>query len=437
MKLYIETYGCQMNINDSEIIAGIMQLHNYEITENAKEADLILINTCSIRDNAEQRIMGRLGYFRELKGYKSSLKVGLVGCMAERLKEKLLNEDVINLVIGPDSYRHLPDLLNSNGEDKRIHVDLSIEETYESVQPLRYDNNGISAFVSITRGCNNFCSYCVVPYTRGRERSRPVDTILHEVKELIDNGYKEATLLGQNVNSYRYETTHGVVDFPWLIEEIAITYPSLRLRFSTSHPKDISERLIDCIAKYPNISKHVHLPSQSGSNAILKKMNRKYTREEYLKKINLIYTKIPGCSITTDIIAGFCGETQQDHEDTLSLMKESRYDYAYMFKYSERPGTKAEETLDDDVPEEVKSARLSEIISLQHNLSMESNQRDLGKTFEVLVEGESKKSSLKLYGRSSQNKVVVFPKENFKKGDLVNVIIEKVTSGTLIGKVVR
>jgi len=232
MKLYIETYGCQMNINDSEIIAGIMQLHNYEITENAKEADLILINTCSIRDNAEQRIMGRLGYFRELKGYKSSLKVGLVGCMAERLKEKLLNEDVINLVIGPDSYRHLPDLLNSNGEDKRIHVDLSIEETYESVQPLRYDNNGISAFVSITRGCNNFCSYCVVPYTRGRERSRPVDTILHEVKELIDNGYKEATLLGQNVNSYRYETTHGVVDFPWLIEEIAITYPSLRLRFT-------------------------------------------------------------------------------------------------------------------------------------------------------------------------------------------------------------
>ncbi len=436
-KLYIETYGCQMNVNDSEIVVSIMKDNGVDLTSDINQADIILVNTCSIRENAEQRVWGRLDVFRQIKAKRPDLMVGVIGCMAERLKEKLLeNEKLVDLVIGPDAYRELPSLLQEAGTgQKAINVLLSREETYADISPVRTDKNNVSAFVSIMRGCNNFCAYCVVPYTRGRERSRDAGSILREIGELNEQGYREVTLLGQNVNSYRRDKLpgNGSLDFSDLLEKAALEYPHMRFRFSTSHPRDISDKLLHAIARNSNICKHIHLPAQSGSSRILKLMNRGYTREEYLERIAAIRRIIKDCAISTDIIAGFCTETVQDHQQTLSLMEEAAYDFAFMFKYSERPGTDAAEKLDDDVPEKVKSQRLSEIIKLQSALSARSKEADPGKTVEVLVEGTSKKSEHELYGRNSQNKVVVFPNNGFKPGDYVNVKITRFTPATLIG----
>lgn len=432
-KLYIETYGCQMNIADSEVVAAILS-HDYEITTNGKEADLLLMNTCSVRDNAEQRIRKRL---RELAAYKKrdpEMIVGLLGCMAERLKEKLLNEEeVLDFIAGPDAYRSLPELIEKakRGENP-FNTLLSTQETYDDIDPIRYDTNGVSAFVSIMRGCNNFCSYCVVPYTRGRERSRNPETILQEVQCLINQGYKEVTLLGQNVNSYRWMEENEEVDFARLIEKSALLSPNLRVRFATSHPKDISDDLIATIAKYPNICRHIHLPVQAGSDNMLKKMNRVYTRDYYLERVKKIRETIPDCSITTDLIVGFCGETNEDHQETLTLMQEVGYDSAFMFKYSVRDGTKAANIFQDDVSEEVKANRFDEVLKLQQQLSLESNRSDVGKTFEVLVEGVSKRSNLQLFGRNSQNKVIVFPRSSFQIGDYVTVTPTRCTAATLI-----
>lgn len=437
-RLYIETYGCQMNVVDSEVVVSVLQKKGYDITENMEEADVILVNTCSVRDNAEQRIRGRLQVFRQVKKKKNSTLIGVIGCMAERLKEQLLEEEkIVDLVVGPDGYRELPNLIDiAEGGQKAINVLLSTEETYADISPVRYDTNEISAFVSIMRGCNNMCSYCVVPYTRGRERSRNPQTILSEIKELENAKYKEVTILGQNVDSYNWKENDSKVSFANLLELIAKSFPNMRIRYATSHPKDMNENVLLIMKKYDNICKSIHLPAQSGSSNMLKKMNRKYSREEYLERIKLIKTILPDCSISTDIIAGFCGETEQDHLDTLSLMKEVGYDFAYMFKYSERPNTAAAEKLDDDIPEDVKIKRLNEIIKLQGELSHQSNKNDIGKIFEVLVEGFSKKSDEKLFGRTSQNKVVVFPKENFEKGQLVKVEIIGCTSATLFGKAI-
>ncbi len=436
-RLYIETYGCQMNVSDSEVVVSIMKENGVGYTEDITRADIILINTCSIRENAEQRVWGRLDHFRKIKNSKPGLIVGIIGCMAERLKEKLLEkEKLVDLVIGPDAYRELPSLLEEAGTgQKAINVLLSREETYADISPVRTDKNNVSAFVSIMRGCNNYCSYCVVPFTRGRERSRDPESVLREIGTLHENGYKEVTLLGQNVNSYMHKiySPAGYLDFSGLLEQAAALYPGMRMRFSTSHPRDISDKLLHTIARHDNICKHIHLPAQSGSTRILKLMNRGYTREEYLERISAIRNIVGDCAISTDIISGFCSETGEDHLQTLSLMKEAAYDFAYMFKYSERPGTRAAEKLNDDVPEEVKSRRLSEIISLQGTLSARSKEADMGKTFEVLVEGKSKKSDSELFGRTSQNKVVVFPSNGFKSGDFVNVRITRFTPATLIG----
>jgi tRNA-2-methylthio-N6-dimethylallyladenosine synthase len=436
-KLFIETYGCQMNVSDSEVVAAIMQQKGFNITYNIKEADLILVNTCSVRDNAEQRVRGRLDVLRQLKKNKPSLMVGVIGCMAERLKEKFLEEEkVVDLIAGPDSYRDLPNLIASAGTGMRaINVLLSNEETYADISPVRLDENKVSAFISIMRGCNNMCAYCVVPYTRGAERSRNAQTIVNEAQELFSNGYREVTLLGQNVNSYSCKDDSGnEINFARLIEMAALINPLLRIRFATSHPKDLSDELLYTMAKYPNICKSIHLPVQSGSSRILKLMNRKYTREWYFNRIKAIKNILPECSISTDLIAGFCSETENDHKQTLSLMREVKYDFAYMFKYSERPGTYAERHLKDDVPDEIKLHRLLEIINLQNSLSADSKRQDIGKTFEVLVEGFSKKSDVELSGRTSQNKVVVFPKMNFKPGNFVSVHITKCTPATLIGE---
>jgi tRNA-2-methylthio-N6-dimethylallyladenosine synthase len=436
-KLFIETYGCQMNVSDSEVVTAILQQHGYQITESIKEADVILVNTCSVRENAEQRVRGRIAVFRQLKLKNPSLQVGVIGCMAERLKERLLEEEkAVDFIAGPDAYRDLPRLISVSGTgQKASNILLSREETYADISPVRLDENRVSAFLSIMRGCDNMCAYCVVPYTRGAERSRDPETIIRETQEIVESGYREVTLLGQNVNSYKWEDKTGErVNFSKLIEMVATVNPLLRVRFATSHPKDISDELLLAVARNHNICKSIHLPVQSGSSRILNLMNRKYDREWYLNRIGAIKRIIPGCSISTDLISGFCGETEIDHQQTLSLMKEVGFDFAFMFKYSERPGTFAERKLKDDVPENIKTRRLNEIIKLQNELSMQSKKDDVGKTFEVLAEGISKKSKQELFGRTTQNKVVVFPQGNFKPGDYVNVQISGCTSATLIGK---
>lgn len=431
-KLFIETYGCQMNVGDSEIVVSIMQREGYVYTERLDEADVILINTCSIRDNAEQRIWGRLAEMKRYRRAKPGLVVGIIGCMAERLKERLLDGPTgVDVVAGPDAYRDLPHLVReAEAGGKGVNVLLSTEETYAEIAPVRLDRNGVSAFVAIMRGCNNFCSYCVVPYTRGRERSRDPQTIVDEARTLFDNGYREVTLLGQNVNSYRA----GEVDFPELLRRVAAISPLLRVRFATSHPKDMSDRLLEVMAATPNICRAIHLPAQSGATSMLERMNRRYTREWYLGRVAAIRRLMPDCAITTDLIAGFSGETEEEHLQTLSLMREVGYDFAYMFKYSERPGTFAQKHLPDDVPDEVKSRRLQEIIALQNELGHASNLRDVGREFEVLVEGESRRDAKQLSGRTSQNKVVVFDRGTHRVGDYVRVRITGCTPATLFGE---
>ena len=430
-KVYIETYGCQMNVNDSEVILSILQDAGYALTESIEDADVILANTCSIRDNAEQRIWGRIDQFRIQKRNRNGVVIGIVGCMAERLKDKLLEK--VDLVAGPDSYRSLPELLKAITPDRpQINVLLSHEETYADIAPVRLDKNGVSAFISIMRGCNNVCSYCVVPYTRGRERSRDPQTIVNEAKILFDNGYKEVTLLGQNVDSYAWESPEGNMNFPQLLEAVAQISPELRVRFSTSHPKDISDEVIYTMAKYDNICKHIHLPVQSGSSIMLEKMRRKYNREWYLERVRKIRSIIPDCGLTTDVIAGFSGESEQDHQDTLSLMEEVVFDSAFMFAYSERPGTLASKKYPDDIPYEEKTRRLNEIIALQGRMSLKSNEKEVGKVLKVLVEGPSKKNPDELCGRASSNKMCVFPSRGEKAGDYCQVKVESVTSATLI-----
>ena len=434
-KLYIETYGCQMNVADSEVIASVMQMAGYSVAESLDEADAVFMNTCSIRDNAEQKILNRLEHFYALKKKKKHLIVGVLGCMAERVKDELIEKHHVDLVVGPDAYLTLPDLVAAveTGE-KAINVELSTTETYREVIPSRICGNHISGFVSIMRGCNNFCTYCIVPYTRGRERSRDVSSILNEVRDLITKGYKEITLLGQNVNSYQFEDGERTVTFPMLLRIVAEAAPGARIRFTTSHPKDMSDETLQVIAEVPNVCKHIHLPVQSGSSRILKLMNRKYTREWYLERVQAIKRIIPDCGLTTDIFSGFHSETDEDHQLSLSLMEECGYDSAFMFKYSERPGTYASKKLADDVPEEIKVARLNEIIALQNRLSLEANQKCVGKTYEVLVEGVSKRSREQLFGRTEQNKVVVFDRANHKIGDFVQVVITEASSATLKGE---
>lgn len=434
-KLFIETYGCQMNVADSEVVAAIMYSCGFELTDALDEADCIIVNTCSIRDNAEQRVLGRLQNFQPLRR-KHRVIIGVIGCMAERVKNQLIEQCGVDFVAGPDAYLDLPNLVGAamRGE-KAINIELSTTETYRNVLPRRI-GGGISGFVSIMRGCNNFCSYCIVPYTRGRERSRDVQSILAEVADLQKRGYKEVTLLGQNVNSYRYEKEDGeIVDFPHLLETVALAAPDMRIRFTTSHPKDMSNATLEVIARYPNVCKFIHLPVQSGSNAVLKAMNRKYTREWYLDRIAAIRRIVPEATIGTDVFCGFHGETLEDHAQTLSLMREVGFDTAFMFKYSERPGTFASKHLPDNISEEEKVRRLNEIIALQQELSLASNRRDVGKTFEVLVEGRSKRSADDMCGRTSQNKTVVFAKGDSKIGALVHVEITDASAATLIGKI--
>lgn len=435
-KIYIETYGCQMNVGDSEVIFSILGKEGYERTESMDDADVILANTCSVRDNAEQRIWGRIEVFHKQKEKRSGVVVGIVGCMAERLKDKLLDTHKVDLVAGPDSYRTLPTLLRDIAPDKpQINVMLSHEETYADIVPVRTDRNGVSAFISIMRGCNNVCSYCVVPYTRGAERSRDPQTIVDEARDVFSKGYKEVTLLGQNVDSYNWKPAEGEgCDFPELLEMVARISPELRVRFATNHPKDISDELIKTMARYDNICNHIHLPVQSGSDRLLEKMRRRYTAEWYLERVAMIREVLPGCGITTDVIAGFCSETEEDHQQTLELFRKVGFDYAYMFYYSERPGTLAARHYPDDVPLDVKTRRLNEIIALQSELSLKSNQNDIGKTFRVLVEGPSKKNPEELCGRSGSNKMCVFPGKGHKAGDYVDVKVLSCTSATLIGK---
>jgi tRNA-2-methylthio-N6-dimethylallyladenosine synthase len=437
-KFYIETSGCQMNVADSEIVVSILNNNGFKRTDEINDAGLILINTCSIRENAEQRIWYKLKSIRHLRKKKKDLIIGLIGCMAERLKEKILeSENLVDMVVGPDAYRELPVLVSeAEAGHKAVNVLLSREETYADISPLRMDKNGVSSFVSIMRGCNNMCSYCVVPYVRGAERSRDPQSVLREVRELFGSGYREVTLLGQNVDSFRWNPDGETIYFPELLEKVAQISPLLRVRFSTSHPKDISDDLLKTIARYDNICKHIHLPAQSGSTRILKLMNREYTREWYMDRIETIKKFLPECAISTDLIAGFCTETDEDHKSTLSLMEWAGFDFAYMFKYSERPGTKAARKLKDDVPENIKTIRLNEIIALQNKLSAKSKKQDVGKVFEVLIEAHSKRNVDNLSGRTSQNKVVVFPEEGHRKGEYVNVLIEKCTPATLIGKII-
>ena len=434
-KLFIETYGCQMNVADSEVVASIMQMAGYTPCDTLDEADAVFMNTCSIRDNAEQKILNRLEFFHALRKKRKHLIVGVLGCMAERVKEELIAHHHVDLVAGPDAYLTLPDLIASvEAGEKAINVELSTTETYRDVIPSRICGNRISGYVSIMRGCNNFCHYCIVPYTRGRERSRDVASILNEVNDLRQKGYKEVTLLGQNVNSYRFEQEDGsVITFPILLRTVAEAIPDMRVRFTTSHPKDMSDETLHVIAEVPNVCKHIHLPVQSGSSRILKLMNRKYTREWYLERVAAIRRIIPDCGLSTDIFSGFHSETEKDHQMSLSLMRECAYDSAFMFKYSERPGTYASKHLPDDVPEEVKIRRLNELIELQNQLSAESNAKDVGKTFEVLVEGISKRSKEQLFGRTEQNKVVVFDRGMHRIGDFVKVRITDSSSATLKG----
>ncbi|MCX6249369.1 MAG: tRNA (N6-isopentenyl adenosine(37)-C2)-methylthiotransferase MiaB [Bacteroidetes bacterium] len=437
-KIFIETYGCQMNLSDSEIVASVMLANGYETTTDINEAGIIFLNTCSIREKAEQRIRKRLQALLPLKKKNPDLVVGILGCMAERLKDQLLLEEpVLDIIAGPDSYRDLPHLLEDAGDGQRgINTILSKEETYADIQPVRLDSRGVSAFISIMRGCENYCAYCVVPYVRGKERSRDADSIIQEATSLFESGYREVTLLGQNVNSYQWKTIDGTVNFATLLERVAKINPGMRVRFATSHPKDISDELLQSIAANHNICKAIHLPVQSGSNNVLKRMNRGYTREQYMERIEAIRRIIPGCALSTDIISGFCDESEVDHQQTLSLMEWTGFDFAYMFNYSERPDTLAAKRYTDNIPPAIKEKRLKEVIDLQQKLSLNSNKRDLNKVFEVLIEGPSKRSPLQYSGRTSQNKVVVFLKEESKPGDYVNVCIEKYTSATLIGEVI-
>ena len=430
-KLLIETYGCQMNVADSEVVASVMGMAGYELCEREDEADAVFLNTCSVRDNAEQKILSRLEYFHSVQRKRQKrLILGVLGCMAERVRESLINEHGVDLVAGPDSYMSLPDLIAQvELGQKAIDVELSLTETYRDVVPQRICGPHIGGFVSIMRGCNNFCHYCIVPYTRGRERSRDVESILREVRDLRDRGYKEVTLLGQNVNSYNCSGT----DFPTLLRMVAREVPEMRVRFTTSHPKDMSDETLRVIAEEPNVCRHIHLPVQSGSNEVLKRMNRKYTREWYLDRVAAIRRIVPDCGLSTDIFAGYCGETEEDHQLSLSLMRECQYDSAFMFKYSERPGTYASKHLPDDVPEETKVRRLNELIALQNQLSAESNQRCIGKEYDVLLEGVSKRSREQLFGRTEQNKVVIVDREGLHIGETVRVRITEASSATLKG----
>ena len=437
-KVYIETYGCQMNVNDSEVILSILQDAGYCLTEDIEQANIILANTCSIRDNAEQRIWGRIDQFKLQKRKRSDVIIGIVGCMAERLKDKLLDGSEVDLVVGPDAYRALPEMLEALRPDSpQINVLLSREETYADISPVRMDRNGISAFISIMRGCNNVCSYCIVPYTRGAERSRDPHSIVREARQLWENGYKEVTLLGQNVDSYFWKSPEGEehnVNFAQLLEMVALISPDMRVRFSTSHPKDISDEVIYTMARHENICKHIHLPVQSGSSIMLEKMRRKYNREWYLERVDKIRSVIPDCGITTDVIAGFCGETEQDHQDTLTLMEKVVFDSAFMFAYSNRPGTLASRKYEDDIPYEEKTRRLNEIIALQGRMSLKSNEKEVGRILKVLVEGPSKKNPDELCGRASSNKMSVFPSRGEKPGDYCEVEVVSVTSATLLCK---
>ncbi|MDR1454636.1 MAG: tRNA (N6-isopentenyl adenosine(37)-C2)-methylthiotransferase MiaB [Tannerella sp.] len=433
-KLYMETYGCQMNVADSEVVASVMQTDGYVMTERPEEADAIFVNTCSVRDNAEQRVLGRLQYFQSFRKKKKRLIIGVLGCMAERVRDELIREHGVDLVAGPDAYMDLPNLAGAveRGE-KAINVELSTQETYRDVVPLKLGGIRISGYTSIMRGCNNFCTYCIVPYTRGRERSRDPDSILNEVRDMQAQGYREVTLLGQNVNSYRFGAKGRHVGFPQLLAHVAETVPEMRIRFTTSHPKDMSDETLHVMAAYRNICRHIHLPAQSGSSRMLQVMNRRYTREWYLERITAIRRTLPDCGISTDLFCGYHSETEEDYEATLSLMREAGFDAAFLFKYSERPGTYAARHLPDDVPEEVKIRRLQGLIRLQNRLSEASNRRDAGKVFETLVEGFSKRSREQMFGRTGQNKVVIFDRRNFKVGQYVRVRIESATSATLFG----
>lgn len=433
-KLYIETYGCQMNVADSEVVASVMQTDGYGITEQLEEADAVFINTCSVRDNAEQRVLGRLQYFQSLRKKKKSLIIGVLGCMAERAREELIQKHQVDLVVGPDAYLDLPNLVGAVEQgEKAINVELSTQETYRDVIPLKLGGVRISGFVSIMRGCNNFCTYCIVPYTRGRERSRDIDSILNEVRDLKEKNYREVTLLGQNVNSYLFEKEGKAITFPMLLARVAEEVPDMRIRFMTSHPKDMSDDMLHTMAAHDNICKFIHLPAQSGSSRILKVMNRKYTREWYLDRIAAIRRILPECAISTDLFCGYHSETEDDYQQTLSLMREVGYDSAFLFKYSERPGTYAAKHLVDDIPEDVKVKRLQGLIDLQNELSEESNCRDIGSVFDVLIEGFSKRSREQLFGRTEQNKVVIFDKQHYRVGQYVKVKIERATSATLFG----
>ncbi len=447
-KLYLESYGCQMNFSDSEIVASILAESGYRTTRNPEEASLVLLNTCSIRENAEQRVRNRLNHFNNTKKKNPELLIGVLGCMAERLKAQLLEEEkLVDIVVGPDAYRDLPGLLEEVTDGRKaVNVLLSREETYADISPVRLNSNGVTAFISIMRGCDNMCSFCVVPFTRGRERSRDPESIVREARYLYQEGYREVTLLGQNVDSYRWNVSKKgdvidpakeTVNFAQLLEKVALTAPDLRIRFSTSHPKDMTDEVLHTMARYDNICKYIHLPVQSGSSAVLKRMNRGYTREWYKNRIDAIRRIMPDCAISTDIIAGFCGETDAEHAETVSLMKETEYEFAYMFKYSERPKTLAERKFTDDVPEEVKQARLEEIIAVQNESSLKRNRASVGKTFEVLAEGVSKKSDDKLFGRNSQNAVMVFDRGDIIPGTYVRVKATDCTSATLMGEVVK
>ena len=437
-KLYIETYGCQMNVADSEVVAAVMRMADYEPCDSLDEADAVFLNTCSVRDNAEQKIIHRLEALHALRKKGRRLIIGVLGCMAERVKEGPLHDHHCDLVAGPDAYLTLPDLVaQAELGHKAINTELSLTETYRDIVPERVCGSHLSGFVSIMRGCNNFCHYCIVPYTRGRERSRDLQSILAEVRDLQSRGYKEVTLLGQNVNSYRFEAADGTLtDFPTLLRTVARTAPGMRVRFTTSHPKDMSDETLRVIAEEPNVCRHIHLPVQSGSNRVLKAMNRKYTREWYLDRVAAIRRIIPDCGLSTDIFAGYCGETEEDHQLSLSLMRECAYDSAFMFKYSERPGTYASKNLPDDVPEETKIRRLNELIALQNELSLTANQRCIGQEYDILIEGVSKRSREQLFGRTEQNKVVIFDRADHRVGETIRVRITEATSATLKGEVV-
>lgn len=437
-KLYIETYGCQMNVADSEVVASVMKMAGYDTIDNIEEADAVFLNTCSIRDNAEQKIVHRLEALNAMRRKGHKMIIGVLGCMAERVKEDLLNKYGADLAAGPDAYLNLPDMIaQAETGHKAMNIELSLTETYRDIVPMRYGSSRISGFVSIMRGCNNFCHYCIVPYTRGRERSRDVESILREVRDLDAHGYKEVTLLGQNVNSYKWikegETEENAINFARLLRTVARAVPDMRIRFSTSHPKDMSDETLHVIAEEPNVCRHIHLPVQSGSSRILKLMNRKYTREWYLDRVAAIRRIVPDCGLSTDLFVGYHSETEEDHQMSLSLMRECGYDSAFMFKYSERPGTYASKHLPDDIPEEVKIRRLNELIAVQNELSAESNERCIGKTYDVLVEGYSKRSREQLFGRTEQNKVVVFDRGSHRPGEYVKVRITESSSATLKG----